>query len=422
MHALGTFQFNIWALLLTFAALQGLFLFFLLLTDKRGDSMTNRVVAALVLALALLLVDHGLRLSGFFTRVPHLIFVLTPLWYLLPVLFYFYVKAHVAAPLRFRWKDALHLAPLLYAWLNYAPFYLSPAARKLEIFSGVWALPAPSLRVQIFQVFSSFFYMIQIAAYLLVCNRMLKRYELRYKSSNSNPARGVHLEGLKHAFMVFNLYAVYEIAAGVYLLARADAYDEVVFLSLCILSAFIFLIAYNSVRRPEKLFSAPSPSTDAQAEVFALGNEALWESEVSIDGNGINGSKAKYQRYAELPFDPDATLSELSAIMEKHRLYRNSELKLKDLSSKLSLSTHQLSQLLNQEMGLNFYDFVNQYRVKETLTRLADPASRNLTILSIALDAGFNSHASFYRIFKKATGMTPTVYIQSRHGEQALEV
>ena len=72
---------------------------------------------------------------------------------------------------------------------------------------------------------------------------------------------------------------------------------------------------------------------------------------------------------------------------------------------------HHLSQVLTQELKLNFYDFINQYRVQEVQARLVDPRYRNLTILAIVFDVGFNSNASFYRIFKKHTGQTPSRYI-----------
>lgn len=417
MNVLGTFQFNILALFLSFVALQGFFLFFILVTEKRGNAGLNRILAALVLTLSLLLTDHAFSLIGLFERLPHLLYLITPLWYLLPALFYFYVRAQVTGKSSFSAKALLHFAPLVFAWLNYLPFYLGPAEMKLAILAGVFTQSAPSFWAKLFSVFSSYFYIVQLAVYLFACNRMLRRHETQYKQSRSNPAVGVQIEWLKHAFTVFGFYAAYELLACVYLAYDFKVFAEVVFLSLSILSAFIFLIAYNSIRQPEKLFAAALAPGEAPA-VTHTGNFPEPFDVTAENGN----AKAKYQHYAELPPDMSQTLAALRRVMEQRRLYRNSELKLADLSSTLSLSTHQLSQLLNQELGLSFYDFVNQYRVKEAQARLADPASRHLTILSIALDAGFNSQASFYRIFKKSTGMTPTAFIQTRPTEKRPEL
>lgn len=419
MNVLGMFQFNILALFLSFVALQGFFLFFIFVTEKRGNAGLNRILAALVLTLSLLLTDHAFRLIGLFERLPHLLYLVTPLWYLLPALFYFYVRAQVTGTTGFSAKALLHFAPLAFAWLNYLPFYLGPAEMKLAILAGVFTQKAPSFWAKLFNVFSAYFYIVQLAVYLFFCNRMLRKHETQYKQSRSNPAIGVQIEWLKHVFTVFGFYAAYELLAGVYLAYDFTAFVEIVFLSLSILSAFIFLLAYNSIRQPEKLFAAAFAPGEAPAVTHA---DNFPEPPAVTVKNGNGSAKAKYQRYAELPPHMNQTLAALRLVMEQRRLYRNSELKLTDLSSILSLSTHHLSQLLNQELGLSFYDFVNQYRVKEAQTRMADPASRHLTILSIALDAGFNSQASFYRIFKKSTGMTPTAFIKSRSTEQRPEL
>ena len=61
-------------------------------------------------------------------------------------------------------------------------------------------------------------------------------------------------------------------------------------------------------------------------------------------------------------------------------------------------------------MGKNFYTLVNDYRIEEVKRRLEDPRYRNLTILAIAYDSGFNAKSSFNTIFKEQTGMTPSEY------------
>jgi AraC-like DNA-binding protein len=69
--------------------------------------------------------------------------------------------------------------------------------------------------------------------------------------------------------------------------------------------------------------------------------------------------------------------------------------------------------VINEHMGKNFYSLVNDYRVEEVKQRMEDPAYRNLTILAIAYDAGFNAKSSFNTIFKEKTGMTPSEYQRS---------
>ncbi|WP_420571575.1 helix-turn-helix domain-containing protein [Kordia sp.] len=101
---------------------------------------------------------------------------------------------------------------------------------------------------------------------------------------------------------------------------------------------------------------------------------------------------------------------EICSLMEEGKLYRDPEIKLRTLSEKINISTNYLSQLINTLSGYNFSDFVNSYRIKEVKSKLSHPAFVEYPVLSIGLEAGFNSKSAFYNSFKKHTGMSPTVF------------
>ena len=77
-------------------------------------------------------------------------------------------------------------------------------------------------------------------------------------------------------------------------------------------------------------------------------------------------------------------------------------------------SKHRISELLNNELGKSFYDVINEYRVNEAIKLLDEGKHKDYTLEHIAEKSGFNSKATFYRIFKKNTGKTPNKYIQSK--------
>ena len=81
-----------------------------------------------------------------------------------------------------------------------------------------------------------------------------------------------------------------------------------------------------------------------------------------------------------------------------------------ELAKGLQMSRHQLSQVLNEQLGKNFYDFINEYRVEEFKSRIQLPENNHLTLLGVAFDSGFNSKTTFNTIFKKTTGLTPSDY------------
>ena len=99
--------------------------------------------------------------------------------------------------------------------------------------------------------------------------------------------------------------------------------------------------------------------------------------------------------------------------MEAERPYRNKDLNLPDLAGSLYTTPHKLSEVLNSQLDQSFYDFVNGYRVRDVQQRLTDNQSQHLTLLSLALDAGFASKSTFNSVFKKLTGQTPSEYRRS---------
>ncbi len=111
---------------------------------------------------------------------------------------------------------------------------------------------------------------------------------------------------------------------------------------------------------------------------------------------------------SSIPTSASASLlSQLEKLMQEERLYQD-DLRLEDLSQQLHISRHQLSELINTQLGLSFSDYINQYRVKEARHLLERYPDRS--IKEILYDVGFNNRTSFHKHFKKWMGQTPTQY------------
>ncbi len=101
--------------------------------------------------------------------------------------------------------------------------------------------------------------------------------------------------------------------------------------------------------------------------------------------------------------------------MTVDRAYRQEGLSIGQFALRLGLPEYRLRQLINQRLGYrNFASFLNFYRIADAKTALADPAQTEVPILTIALDAGFNSLGPFNRAFKAETGMTPSEFRRRR--------
>jgi AraC-like DNA-binding protein len=115
------------------------------------------------------------------------------------------------------------------------------------------------------------------------------------------------------------------------------------------------------------------------------------------------------------PAVPDPAEERLAQVLERtmvqERAYRDEGLSVASLATRLAVPEYRLRRLINQRLGhRNFNAFVNGYRLAEASSALADPQRRELPVLSIALEAGFQSIGPFNRAFKAATGLTPTEF------------
>lgn len=104
-------------------------------------------------------------------------------------------------------------------------------------------------------------------------------------------------------------------------------------------------------------------------------------------------------------------LARLRRLMVEEKIYREEGLTVASLAERLDVPQYRLRQLINQRLGhRNFSTFVNGYRLKEARAALADPVQADVPVLTIALDAGFQSIGPFNRAFKAHAGMTPTEF------------
>ncbi len=124
-------------------------------------------------------------------------------------------------------------------------------------------------------------------------------------------------------------------------------------------------------------------------------------------------SKKKYANSLLTENQAKHHLDRLLKYMEDEKPYLESDLTVRTLARKLSMPQKELSQVINDCLDMNFWKFVNEYRVQEARQLLLDSKSSKRSILEIAYDAGFNSKSSFNEVFKKQLNMTPSKFKQA---------
>ncbi|MDB5015501.1 MAG: AraC family transcriptional regulator [Mucilaginibacter sp.] len=104
--------------------------------------------------------------------------------------------------------------------------------------------------------------------------------------------------------------------------------------------------------------------------------------------------------------------------LETNKIYLDQDISINSLANKAKISAALISATINREFGKNFRNLVNEYRIEEVKEKLLNPKFSHLSILGVALESGFNSEASFYRSFKKHTGISPSDYLNSTKTNQ----
>ncbi len=117
------------------------------------------------------------------------------------------------------------------------------------------------------------------------------------------------------------------------------------------------------------------------------------------------------EKYASKKIESDTAkqlMKALHDVMEEHQFHKNTNVKLKDVAQELSVSSHRLSQLLNDNLGKRFPLFINEYRIEDAKKLLLE--NNQFTLEAIGFEAGFSSKSTFYATFKKIVGQTPSEY------------
>ncbi len=145
---------------------------------------------------------------------------------------------------------------------------------------------------------------------------------------------------------------------------------------------------------------------------YGLRQPIIFKSENSFDAPVSD--KEKYKGSNLSAEESKEILQKLELKMKRELLFARQNLGISDLAVEMEVSKHRLSQVINAQLGTNFYDFVNRYRVEEFKERLNDPRYEHLTMLGIALECGFSSKSSFNQVFKRFEGVTPSQFKAKR--------
>lgn len=231
---------------------------------------------------------------------------------------------------------------------------------------------------------------IQYIGYIIAVFLVLKKYKRVYLENYSNPS----YTSYRWLFQITLLFCV----AHVFVLMKMvfsfmEDYQYLLQNIYILISVFaLFIICWFVL----KAMYSPHLFTGVKTGLVPL-KSTMGDHKLKIEDNSeIKGS-----------------VQTLTSYMESEKPYLDFELTLQKLAQQLDMPERELSMLINHHLGKHFFDFINEYRIGEAKKILEDPGNKELTVLEVLYQVGFNSKSSFYTAFKKITSQTPTEFRKS---------
>ncbi len=222
----------------------------------------------------------------------------------------------------------------------------------------------------------------------------IKRYQKRIENISSS-TENINLEWLLKLSLL--LLSTIIITVG-YELFNVFVYKLHQHLAMDLLFLFIVYSTFYQVLRQKEIYPYNEKEREELLSV-ELEDEEKTEKKKLIPDNDFEKLKQK-----------------LIVFMETEKPYLDGELNLSTLAGFIDINAHQLSYLLNNGFGDNFFQFVNKYRVARAKELLTGDTFKKISIIGIAFESGFNSKTSFNTIFKKMTSETPSEFRKKQTG------
>lgn len=361
------------------------FFYTLLLFQKKTRKIHDNILIVWLIYLGLFIGSYSLYSHELFTQFHILSSSFISLFMLQGSFLYLYVSRLVSKRKGFNKKLLLHLLPFVAfnIYLVVASFF-PDIANKISL-QNVHTNVHHPLLFQLFLILT----LLSGPFYISLTLNLLKRHDI-HVFNNFSSIDNVNLAWLRKLVIIFGIIwtvlIIITVIHHVFNLFSMVFCTDSLFLTL---SVFVILIGY-----------------------FGLKQNIIFENELE-EHTVFSEEKVKYAGSTLKEKEADKYSEQLMEYMRLKKPYLNPELTLAQLASEIDVSTHHLSQIINEQFKLNFFEYINQFRVEEVKTRINDPKFENYSLLGIAFDSGFNSKSSFNRIFKKSTNQTPSQYKSS---------
>ena len=381
-------RIDLFSLFILLGCVQGLILSYVFFSHTKGSNRPNLFLGILILAMSVIISDVWLGYTHYMFRVLWLVDFSEPLNLLMAPTAFLYTRAGVTQ--RMPRRAWLHFIPSI-VYLAYMCVLIYPQGLAFKYNANIGSFHPEMERIAAEPYGSEWMFypkwhindltfasmVIYSIASFMSLRRAFREREISFFTGEKSLLTWFRDISLQLTFLVLIFFIVR-------ISFRHDLGDHII-------AAFISLIIYITS--------------------FTVLRKSLFFQE--------SGDRAvrKYEKSSLTPEIQSATLDKLQAVMLAEKPFLDPGFSLPALSKRLGVSTHHLSQILNEELRQSFFDLLGSYRIQEAQRLLADEGNAYIKIEEIGQMVGYNSKSAFNTAFRKITGSTPSEY-RKKHVNQ----
>ncbi|HEY5824852.1 MAG TPA: helix-turn-helix transcriptional regulator [Cyclobacteriaceae bacterium] len=367
------------------ASIQGLFLGWLLFRSKINQP-ADRILSILIFIVSFHLILVGFDEREFFITFPHLSKISWILGTIYGPLIFLFIQSITRTLPKAWWKNTWLLIPFIIVLTSLLPYYLLDAEAKIHYLDNFAKASEDD-----FGWINQFVSIVQVA-FQFLCLAYYHSVE-RKASEEFSSVESVRIQWLRKFLIFLCSIVVLGVLAFFGRLWNWPLLSDFYHFHFIGVVFLFYWLSYKALSEPV-LFGI----------VSTLPEKIIPAQEVKVE-------EEKYKKSTLEQEELNQIFGKLKNLLEEEKIYLKKDLTLTDLSDRSGISKHQISQAINSSYSGNFFDLINDYRIEEFKRLAQNPANRHLSLLGIAQESGFNSKATFYAVFKKKTGLTPTEFL-----------
>ena len=366
-------EFNLLSFIYLYVALIGFYIAVMVNLNKKTDLIARVLISGFIFIHSFFILHICINITNYQYEYPHTYLMSTSFSFLYGPLLYFYLK-RITEQYSFKKIDLLHFIPSILFLIYIVPIYLMSSESKLSLMLNRASENLNGADSQ---------YITLIVALKLISlityGYFIRKVYLKSKTKNNlSPTSRVWQRNMYYIHVSYIIcYAAYGILITNNMSSGILYHSQIIAMAL-----MVMYIGY---------------SANVQPQVF----------------NGsfsINRLFYKYEKSGLTKSLSHELKENLIGLFIKDQVYKESNLCLETLADKLNTTRHNTSQVINEHFEMSFHELINTYRIQEAKELLNNDKRKNLNIIDIAYEVGYNNKVTFNKAFKKDTKLTPSQY------------